>query len=117
MPGAGSDVRGRGVTRVHVIPAIPAGLVEATERHLIRVAGPALSTLRPGFVGARLGGLALAAADPAPVGAHGGVPDREDQEDEQALQAGGDGEQVLEHHAGVLDGEEGEHPAQTWREE
>ena len=82
---------------------------------MVRTRGPGLLALSPGFVRAGLVGPAGPAAGLAPEGPHGRVPRREDQEDEQTLQGGGDGEQVLEHHAGVLDGEESEHPAETWK--
>ena len=112
----GDDVGGRGVApRLHVTLAVSAGLFGAAQRHVVRARRPGLLAPSPGFVRAGPVGPAGPAAGLAPEGPHGRVPRREDQEDEQSLQGGGDGEQVLEHHAGVLDGEESEHPAETWK--
>ena len=112
----GDDVGGRGVApRLHVTLAVSAGLFGAAQRHVVRARRPGLLAPSPGFVRAGPVGPAGPAAGLAPEGPHGRVPRREDQEDEQTLQGGGDGEQVLEHHAGVLDGEESEHPAETWK--
>ena len=48
-----------------------------------------------------------------PVGPDGRVPRHEEREDEEALQGGADGEQVVNHHTGLTHRQQRHSPAQS----